>query len=124
VRLEAGNPAGGPLIFMTDRRVRYRVLALTFMTAMIMYIDRVCIGTAAPAIREEFGFDKITMGFIFSAFSLGYTMFQIPGGWAVDRFGPRKILTISMVWWSATWQRYSTGQLRFCWRQPCASAQR
>jgi sugar phosphate permease len=85
---------------MAATQVRYRVLMMTFITAFIMYVDRVCIGTAAPTIREEFGFDKVTMGYIFSAFSLGYAMFQVPGGWAVDKFGPRKILTLSMVWWS------------------------
>ncbi|MFQ5929895.1 MAG: MFS transporter [Acidobacteriota bacterium] len=85
---------------MADSRVRYRVLLLTFITAFIMYIDRVCIGTAAPTIREEFGFDKVTMGWIFSAFSCGYMLFQIPGGWAADKYGPRKILTLSMLWWS------------------------
>lgn len=85
---------------MTATRVRYRVLTLTFVTAFIMYIDRVCIGTAAPAIREEFGFDKVTMGWIFSAFSWGYALFQTPGGWAADKFGPRRILALSMAWWS------------------------
>ncbi len=73
---------------------------MTSATAFIMYVDRVCIGAAAPSIREEFGFDKITMGYIFSAFSLGYAMFQIPGGWAADKFGPRRILAVAMTWWS------------------------
>ncbi len=85
---------------MAATRVRYRVLTLTFLTAFIMYVDRVCIGAAAPAIREEFGFDLPTMGYIFSAFSLGYALFQVPGGWAADKFGPRKILTLSVAWWS------------------------
>ncbi len=85
---------------MPATNVRHRVLAFTFITAFIMYVDRVCIGTAAPTISKEFGFDKITMGYIFSAFSLGYALFQIPGGWAVDKFGPRRILALSIVWWS------------------------
>ena len=74
---------------------------MTFITAMIMYIDRVCMGVAAPAIASELGFDKITLGYVFSAFSLGYALFQIPGGWSADRFGPRIVLTVSMAWWSA-----------------------
>jgi sugar phosphate permease len=35
---------------------------------LITYLDRVNISTAAPLIRQEFGFDSVTMGFIFSAF--------------------------------------------------------
>lgn len=85
---------------MAASTVRYRVLLLTFLTAFLMYVDRVCIGTAAPYISDEFQFDKTTMGFIFSAFSLGYALFQIPGGWAADKFGPRKILMLSVTWWS------------------------
>ncbi|MES4786337.1 MAG: MFS transporter, partial [Nitrospiraceae bacterium] len=37
---------------------------------------------------------------VFSAFVLGYALFQIPGGWLGDRWGARIILTIAVVWWS------------------------
>ena len=59
------------------------------------------ISTAAPAISKEFGFDKITMGVIFSAFVWAYALFQVPGGWIGDRFGPRKVLTVIVSYWSA-----------------------
>ena len=41
------------------------------------------------------------MGWILSAFVLGYALFQIPGGWLGDRFGPRGVLTAAILWWSA-----------------------
>ncbi len=41
------------------------------------------------------------MGKIFSAFILAYGLFQVPGGWLADRFGPRKVLTFAVIWWSA-----------------------
>ena len=85
---------------MTPTRVRYQILGLTAFTAFVMYVHRVSIGTAAPAIREEFGFDKVTMGWIFAAFSWGYALFQTPGGWAGDKYGPRRILALSIAWWS------------------------
>jgi sugar phosphate permease len=44
---------------------------------LITYLDRVNISTAAPEISKEFGFDKITMGVIFSAFVWAYAMFQV-----------------------------------------------
>jgi MFS family permease len=80
--------------------VRYRVLVLTFILAFIMYLDRVCMGTAAPTIMREFNLDKITMGWSVSAFNWAYAMFQIPGGWMADRFGPRIVLTVALTWWS------------------------
>jgi ACS family glucarate transporter-like MFS transporter len=37
---------------------------------------------------------------IFSAFVVGYTLFQIPAGWVGDRFGHKRFLTLALVWWS------------------------
>jgi sugar phosphate permease len=68
---------------------------------LITYLDRVNISTAAPAISQEFGFDKITMGAIFSAFVWAYALFQVPGGWLSDRFGARNVLTAIVAYWSA-----------------------
>ncbi|HUC60398.1 MAG TPA: MFS transporter [Alphaproteobacteria bacterium] len=79
---------------------RWFVLFLISLMYLITYLDRVNISTAAPAIAKEFGFDKITMGVIFSAFVWSYALFQIPGGWLGDRFGPRRVLTAIVSYWS------------------------
>src|SRR5436853_1699583 len=80
--------------------IRYRVLSLTFLVAFVMYMDRVCMGTAAPIIMRDFGLDKITMGWSVSAFNWSYALFQVPGGWLADRYGPRLILAAAVAWWS------------------------
>jgi MFS transporter, ACS family, glucarate transporter len=36
---------------------------------------------------------------VFSAFLLGYALFQAPAGWLADRFGPRRVLTGGVIWW-------------------------
>jgi sugar phosphate permease len=82
-------------------RVRHLVLWLTVVAYMITYMDRVVISSAAPKMREEFGFSLETMGLILGAFRWGYSFFQIPGGWLGDRFGPRRALTLIVIWWSA-----------------------
>lgn len=82
-------------------RVRHAVLWLTVLAYMITYMDRVVISTAAPAIQAEYGFSTITMGWIFFAFQISYALFQIPGGWLGDRFGPRRALAWVVTWWSA-----------------------
>ncbi len=79
---------------------RWYILVLISLMYLITYLDRVNISTAAPAISKEFGFDKITMGVIFSAFVWAYALFQVPGGWIGDRFGPRKVLTVIVAYWS------------------------
>lgn len=80
--------------------VRYRVLMLTFVVAFVMYMDRACIGAAAPDIMREFGLDKIQMGWAASAFNWAYALFQVPAGWMADRYGPRLILGVAIAWWS------------------------
>ncbi|MBO0753154.1 MAG: MFS transporter, partial [Bradyrhizobiaceae bacterium] len=85
----------------TPSRGRWYILGLICLMYLITYLDRVNISTAAPAISAEFGFDKITMGAIFSAFVWAYALFQVPGGWMSDRFGPRTVLAAIVVFWSA-----------------------
>jgi ACS family glucarate transporter-like MFS transporter len=68
-------------------------------TATAGYICRVNVSTAGPLIMKEFGLSQIAMGKIFSAFILGYALFQIPSGAIADRFGARKVLSfVSCVW--------------------------
>jgi len=82
-------------------RARYRVLAFTTILAIITYLDRVAISTAAPAVRAEMGLDAVQMGWVFSAFTWAYAAFEIPSGWMGDVMGPRKVLTRIVIWWSA-----------------------
>jgi sugar phosphate permease len=79
---------------------RWYILFLISLMYLITYLDRVNISAAAPVISKEFGFDKVTMGAIFSAFVWAYALFQVPGGWLGDRFGPRRMLTIIVTYWS------------------------
>jgi sugar phosphate permease len=79
---------------------RWYILALICLMYLITYLDRVIISNTAPEIRTEFGFDQKTMGWIFSSFLLAYALFQVPGGWLSERFGPRGVLTILVAYWS------------------------
>jgi sugar phosphate permease len=81
-------------------RGRWYILLLISVMYLITYLDRVNISTAAPLISKEFGFDKITMGVIFSAFVWAYALFQVPGGWLSDRFGARLVLGVVVTYWS------------------------
>jgi MFS family permease len=74
---------------------------MLFILSIVVYLDRVCIGLAAPMIRRDLGLTALQMGAVFSAFALAYGLFEIPCGWLGDRFGPRKMLTRVAVWWSA-----------------------
>jgi MFS family permease len=82
-------------------RVRFKVLYFTLALAIITFVDRVAISSAAPAIRGELGLSAVEMGWVFSAFTFAYAAFEIPSGWLGDVMGPRKVLTRIVLWWSA-----------------------
>ena len=86
---------------MTPTRARFTVLRYTLALAVITYLDRVAISSAAPAIRSELGLSLIQMGWVFSVFTFAYAAFEIPSGWLGDVTGPRKVLTRIVLWWSA-----------------------
>lgn len=80
---------------------RWVILFLISVMYLICYIDRQNISIALPEIAKEFGLSKTQMGVVLAAFTWAYALGQIPAGWLGDRFGPRKVLTAIMTWWSA-----------------------
>ena len=77
------------------------MLLLLCLMYLICFADRITLSVVAPMIQREFGFDKLTMGFIFSAFVFAYALGQIPGGWVGDRLGPRRVLPGIVAIWSS-----------------------
>src|SRR5271167_3718189 len=82
-------------------QLRWLLIFWMFVISAIAFLDRVNISIAGSSIEQEFHLDHIKLGWVFSAFVLGYALFQAPGGRLADRFGPRKILTLGTVWWAA-----------------------
>jgi sugar phosphate permease len=82
-------------------RVRYGVLAFLCALTFILYIDRICISQAADAIERDLAISHSRMGYVFSAFTLAYGLFEVPTGRWGDRFGSRGVLTRIVLWWSA-----------------------
>ncbi|MEX2261417.1 MAG: MFS transporter [Bryobacteraceae bacterium] len=79
---------------------RIDVAVLCFTALVIAYCDRVNMSVAAPAIIREYGWDTAQMGWVFTAFFIGYTGFMVPSGRLTDRFGPRRIFAFNIAWWS------------------------
>src|ERR1044071_8962865 len=86
---------------MIPVRSRHKVLAMLFLASIVTYLDRISISVAAPRMSRDLGLSTAQMGLVFSAFVVAYGLFEIPGGWMGDRFGPRLILTRIVLWWSA-----------------------
>ncbi len=99
--------------------LRSRVLAMAVALAFLTYMDRVCISVTAPAILRDLRLSNIQMGFVFSAFTAAYALFEIPTGWWADRIGSRRVLTRIVTWWSVF-----TGLTGVAWNFPSLLALR
>lgn len=79
---------------------RWLMLAASWLVFFVAFLDRVNLSVAMPFIAKDFNFSPEQSGFVLSAFFITYTLFQIPGGILGDKIGPKKVMTIALVWWS------------------------
>ena len=66
---------------------------------VIAFLDRVNISIAGGSIADTYHLNNVQLGYIFSSLLFGYALFQAPGGRLADRFGPRRILALGVIWW-------------------------
>ena len=80
-------------------KIRLGLIFLLFLISAIAFLDRTNISVAGVEMRQEYGVDQVRLGWVFSAFLIGYALFQVPAGWLAARFGPRRVLTAALIWW-------------------------
>jgi len=98
---------------------RYWIALMLFSLAMINYIDRVTLSFAAAPISQEFGLSPVALGYLFSSFLWTYTIFLIPMGMLVDRFGAKRVAGFGLGLWSA-----ATAATGIAWSFPSLLATR
>ena len=86
----------------TPTNVRHRIIAVSMLMAFILYLDRICLVEIlkSASFGAEVALTDAQQGSVLGAFFLSYALFQIPTGWASDRFGARAMLTSYIVLWS------------------------
>src|SRR5258708_27635871 len=72
-------------------------MGIVMLIMAVTALNRLNLSIAGKTIEEEFGFDTIKMGRIFSSFLWGYALFEIPWGYICDRLGPLRTLTASIL---------------------------
>jgi ACS family glucarate transporter-like MFS transporter len=83
-------------------RVRYFLAFWLFILSGVAFLDRTNISITGLQISSEYHIGNQQLGWVFSAFLIGYAGFQIPAGWLAARFGPRRLLTLGVLSWCAT----------------------
>ena len=79
---------------------RWMMIALGFLIIIVNYLDRSAISYAITDINKEFGLNNEQFGWILGAFGIGYVVMTLGGGILVDRWGARKIWSLSAIAWS------------------------
>jgi len=88
---------------MKEKRtnIRWFFAIAFFIIGIIAYMDRSNISIIAGPMMEDLNMNKAQFGLLASFFSLGYALMQVPSGILAEKFGPKKMLTIALLWWSA-----------------------
>jgi MFS transporter, ACS family, glucarate transporter len=79
--------------------MRYVLVTWLFVLSAVAYLDRTNISIAGIQIGKEFAIDNTQLGWVLSAFLIGYAAFQVPAGLLVHRYGTRLVLTLAVLWW-------------------------
>ena len=80
--------------------IRYIILAITVLVAVLLYLDRFCLGFVMPYVRENFRLVEGEVNVLLGAFFYTYAVAQIAGGYLSDRFGTRMMLATYLAVWS------------------------
>jgi MFS transporter, ACS family, glucarate transporter len=76
---------------------RWVILALVFTLSFSAFIERLTLSVVAAQIMPEFSVTQVQVGWILTAFVIGYTVFQFPGGLIGLKFGARRVLFVSAL---------------------------
>jgi MFS family permease len=81
-------------------RIRWFLVGFLVLGGVVNYLDRSTLSVANTTIAQEFGLDAFQMGLLLSAFSWPYAIANLPAGFLVDKFGPKKMFAFAAGAWS------------------------
>ena len=75
--------------------VRWLILGLLMSYAGMVHFNRISISIAGTEhIIPDYKISPTEMGAVYTTYLVVYTLFMMPGGWFIDRFGPKKALLL------------------------------
>src|ERR1700753_243936 len=79
---------------------RFWIFVLMCLLATINYVDRIALSVSSAPIAQEFGIDKVQLGYLFSSFLWLYVVCLVPMGIIVDKLGTRTVNAAGIGLWS------------------------
>jgi sugar phosphate permease len=81
---------------------RWLIFALACATSWLLYLHRYAWGVIRPSLKSENpDLTDQQLGWLDAMFNLTYALGQVPGGLAGDLCGPRVVLSLLILLWSA-----------------------
>jgi MFS transporter, ACS family, glucarate transporter len=80
--------------------VRWMIFGLGCGTSWILYLHRYTFGIIKPELHKEWGLGKIELGWLDAAFSVTYSLAQVPAGLLGDLLGTHLFLSVTIIAWS------------------------
>ncbi|OAI46367.1 hypothetical protein AYO44_02050 [Planctomycetaceae bacterium SCGC AG-212-F19] len=100
-RIQAEPPLIPPRIEKQQpTRVRWLIFALACAVSWLLYLHRYAWSVIKTDVGVEYGLSDIQLGWLDSLFQVTYAIGQVPGGLAGDLYGPRAVLSLSILVWS------------------------
>ncbi|AUG28812.1 MULTISPECIES: MFS transporter [Microbacterium] len=92
-----------PLLTTQEKRsvrIRWFLVGFLILGGVVNYLDRSTLSVANTTIAGEFGLNAFEMGLLLSAFSWPYAIANLPAGYLVDKFGPKRMFAFAAGAWS------------------------
>src|SRR5256886_16923077 len=89
-----------PPVTGLSSRYKWWVVFMLWFICFFNYADRQAISSVFPKLKEEFGFDKVQLGFIASAFMWVYAFGAPIAGFIADRFPRKHLILGGCLFWS------------------------
>jgi MFS family permease len=92
--------ASGQPSEVASGRYKWAVVFMLWFICFFNYADRQAIFSIFPKLKDEFGFDKVQLGLIASAFMWVYALGAPFAGFIADRFPRRHLILGGCLFWS------------------------
>lgn len=84
-----------------SQNYKWRVVGMLWCVCVLNYADRQAIFSVFPRLEQEFGFDKVQLGLIGSAFMWVYAGAALFAGYIGDRVRRKDLILGGCLFWSA-----------------------
>jgi ACS family hexuronate transporter-like MFS transporter len=85
---------------MKIKGMRWWIVVLLFVAAVLNYVDRQTLSALAPTIQKDLEMDDQQYANVINIFLIAYTFAYLISGRIADKIGTRTSLFIFVIWWS------------------------